>query len=55
MFKIKNWGIAAALALSAAAAMASNFRAADQVYLPIGGHIQGGAALFISDVFLTNL
>jgi hypothetical protein len=55
MFKLKNWGIAAALALSTAAAMASNFRAADQVYLPIGGHIAGGNALFISDVFLTNL
>jgi hypothetical protein len=55
MFKFKNWGIAAALALSTAAAMASNFRAADQVYLPIGGHIQGGGALFISDVFLSNL
>lgn len=55
MFKLKNWGIAAALALTTAGAMASNFRAADQVYLPIGGHIQGGNALFVSDVFLSNL
>jgi hypothetical protein len=55
MFKFKNWGIAAALALTTAGAMASNFRAGDQIYLPIGGHIQGGAALFVSDVFLTNL
>src|SRR5205085_7139148 len=55
MFKLKNWGIAAALALTTAGAMASNFRAADQVYLPIGGHIQGGNALFVSDVFISNL
>jgi hypothetical protein len=55
MFKLKNWGIAAAIALTTAGAMASNFRAGDQIYLPIGGHVQGGNALFISDVFISNL
>src|SRR5260370_1440813 len=55
MFNLKQWGIAAALSLVAAGAMASNFRAADQVYLPIGGHVQGASGIFVSDVFLTNL
>src|SRR5439155_24492811 len=34
--------------------MASNFRAADQVYLPIAGHLAGGSGLFISDVYVAN-
>jgi hypothetical protein len=55
MFNLKKFAVAAALTLVATAAMASNFRAADQVYLPIAGHIGGGSGLFISDVFLSNL
>jgi hypothetical protein len=55
MFKLKKFAVAAALTLSAAGAMASNFRAADQVYLPIGGHAQGGSGLFLSDVYVSNL
>jgi len=55
MFKAKHWGVAAAMMLVAFGAMASNFRVADQVYIPISGHIQGGASLFVSDVFISNL
>src|SRR5947207_6552575 len=55
MFKTKHWVVAAAIMLVAFGAMASNFRAGDQVYLPIAGHIQGGASLFVSDVFISNL
>lgn len=55
MFKTKIWGVAAAIMLVAFGAMASNFRVADQVYIPIAGHVQGGSALFVSDVFISNL
>src|SRR4051812_33722074 len=55
MFKAKQWGVAAAMLLVAFGASASNFRVADQVYLPIAGHIQGGSSLFVSDVFISNL
>jgi hypothetical protein len=55
MFKAKHWGVAAAMMLVAFGAMASNFRVADQVYIPIAGHIQGGASLFVSDIFISNL
>ena len=55
MFKAKHWGVAAAMMLVAFGAMASNFRVADQVYIPIAGHIQGGSSLFVSDVFISNL
>lgn len=55
MFKAKHLGVAAAMLLVAFGASASNFRVADQVYLPIAGHIQGGASLFVSDVFVSNL
>ena len=55
MFNLKQWGIAAAISLVAAGAMASNFRAADQVYLPIAGHVAGSSGTFVSDVFLSNL
>lgn len=47
--------VAAALVLSAAGASASNFRGADQVYIPIAGHAGGASGLFISDVYLANL
>ena len=55
MFKVKQLGVAAAIALFAGAAMASNFRAADQVYVPAAGHIVGASATFVSDLFISNL
>ena len=55
MFKVKQLGVAAAIALFAGAAMASNFRAADQVYVPAAGHVVGANATFVSDVFISNL
>ncbi|HSY52041.1 MAG TPA: hypothetical protein VLC46_24775 [Thermoanaerobaculia bacterium] len=53
--KVKQLGVAAAIALFAGAAMASNFRAADQVYVPAAGHVSSSSATFISDVFISNL
>jgi len=55
MFKLKHVGVAAAMVLVAAGAMASNFRAADQVYVPAAGHQVSAAATFISDVWVSNL
>jgi hypothetical protein len=55
MFKVKQLGVAAAVVLFAGAAMASNFRAADQVYVPAAGHISSATVTFISDVFISNL
>ncbi len=55
MFKLKQLGVAAAVALFAGAAMASNFRAGDQIYVPAAGHISSASATFISDVFISNL
>jgi len=55
MFKVKQLGIAAAITLFAGAAMASNFRAADQVYVPAAGHISSSSATFVSDIFISNL
>ncbi len=43
------------MTLVAGSALASNFRAADQVYVPVAGHVAGGSGTFISDVFLSNL
>jgi hypothetical protein len=55
MFKVKQLGVAAAITLFAGAAMASNFRAADQIYVPAAGHISSASATFVSDVFISNL
>jgi hypothetical protein len=55
MFKVKQLGVAAAITLFAGAAMASNFRAADQVYVPAAGHASSQTVTFISDVFISNL
>jgi len=55
MLKLKKLAVAAAMLLVAGSAFASNFRAADQVYVPIAGHVAGGSGTFISDVFLSNL
>lgn len=52
---MKKLGVAAALMLIAVSAAASNFRGADQVYLPVAGHLQGSSGTFISDVFIANL
>ncbi|HEX9160754.1 MAG TPA: hypothetical protein VF980_03530 [Thermoanaerobaculia bacterium] len=35
--------------------MASNFRAADQVYIPVAGHVASANATFVSDVWLSNV
>ena len=55
MFKTKIWGVAAAIMLVAFGAMASNFRVADQVYIPIAGHVSNATTTFVSDIFISNL
>ncbi|MGZ5493581.1 MAG: hypothetical protein ACXW3E_08910, partial [Thermoanaerobaculia bacterium] len=55
MFKLKHVGVAAVVVLVAAGAMASNFRAADQVYVPAAGHLAISSATFISDVWISNV
>ncbi|HEX7153437.1 MAG TPA: hypothetical protein VF618_18265 [Thermoanaerobaculia bacterium] len=55
MLNVKKLAAAAALSLCAVSATASNFRAADQVYIPVAGHTAGGSGTFISDVFISNL
>src|SRR5688572_8798437 len=52
---MKKLTVAAALTLFAAGAYASNFRGADQVYLPVAGHAPGSSGVFISDVYIANL
>lgn len=54
---MKQLGVAAVMMLCAVGASASNFRAADQVYLPVAGNLigGGGAVRFVSDVFIANL
>jgi hypothetical protein len=53
---MKKLLIATALTMCAAGAYASNFRGADQVYIPTAGHIVNPAGnSFISDVQLANL
>jgi hypothetical protein len=55
MFKVKQLAVTAAITLFAGVAMASNFRAADQVYVPAAGHISSSSATFVSDIFISNL
>ncbi|HEV7484561.1 MAG TPA: hypothetical protein VGQ65_02680 [Thermoanaerobaculia bacterium] len=55
MFKVKQLAVTAAITLFAGAAMASNFRAADQVYVPAAGHASSSSATFVSDIFISNL
>ncbi len=55
MFNMKHLGVAAAVILVAAGAMASNFRAADQVYVPVAGHTSSSTQTFISDVWVSNM
>src|SRR2546427_7675655 len=54
MVKVKSV-VTAAMMLCAAAAMANNFRVADQVYVPAAAHAAGASGTFISDVFISNL
>ena len=54
MLKVKV-AVTAAILLVAVGAFASNFRVADQVYVPAVGHIVGGSQLFISDVFIDSI
>lgn len=51
MSMLKKLGFAAAVALIAIPAMATNFRAADQVYVPIAGHI----GQFVTDLVISNV
>jgi hypothetical protein len=55
MLKFGKFTLVAAIVLCAASAMASNFRGADQVYVPAAGFLQGGSGVFISDIFISNL
>jgi hypothetical protein len=52
---MRKLGVAAALILCASGAFASNFRAADQVYVPIAAHAGGSSGTFITDAFIANL
>jgi hypothetical protein len=52
---MRKLGVAAVLVLCAFGASASNFRGADQVYVPIAGHSTGQTGTFISDVYVSNL
>jgi len=52
---MKKLGVAAALMLCAFGASASNFRGADQVYIPAAGHVTGSSGTFISDIYISNL
>lgn len=52
---IKKLGVAAALSLCAFSAMASNFRGADQIYVPAAGHLGGASGTFLSDVYISSL
>lgn len=52
---MKKLGVVAALMICALSASASNFRGADQVYVPVAGHLQGSSGTFISDIYLANL
>lgn len=47
--------VAVALTLCALGASASNFRGADQVYVPVAGHLQGSSGTFITDAYVANL
>src|SRR5476651_2328177 len=56
MLRLKQVSVAAAMVLISASAMASNFRAADQVYVPVAGHTAVSAnPTFISDIWIANL
>lgn len=52
---MKKLAAAAALVFCAFGASASNFRAADQVYVPVAGKVDGATGVFTTDVYLANL
>lgn len=52
---MKKLAVAAGLMVCAFSAAASNFRGADQVYIPAAGNFQGASGRFVSDVYLANL
>ena len=52
---MKKLAVAAALTLCAFSAAASNFRGADQIYIPAAGNFQGASGRFVSDVYIANL
>lgn len=54
MGKFMKFGVAMAVMLCAAGAFASNFRVADQVYVPVAGHI-ASSRLFLTDVYISNV
>ena len=54
MGKFMKIGVVMAVMLCAAGAFASNFRVADQVYVPAAGHI-ASSRLFLTDVYISNL
>jgi hypothetical protein len=55
MGKFMKSGVVAAAMLCAAGAFASNFRVADQVYVPAAGHIANATKTFVTDVFISNV
>ena len=55
MFRTKHLVVVAVVALFAVSAMASNFRAADQVYIPAAGRVATGSGTFVSDVWVQNM
>lgn len=55
MGKFMKMGVVVAVMLCAAGAFASNFRVADQVYVPAAGHIANSSKTFITDLFISNL
>jgi hypothetical protein len=52
---MRKLGVAAALIVCAFSASASNFRGADQVYVPIAGRTPGQTGIFVTDAYLSNL
>jgi len=54
MGKFMKFGVVVAVMLCAAGAFASNFRVADQVYVPAAGHI-ASSRTFLTDVYISNV
>lgn len=55
MFRLSKLVTVVALLLVATGAMASNFRVADQVYIPAAGNIFASGGQFVSDVVVANM
>jgi hypothetical protein len=52
---MRKLGVAAAALILSTSAFASNFRGADQVYVPVAAHAGGSSGLFITDAYIANL